>query len=324
MPSQFEVVTAAAWLYFAEQQVDIAVIEVGLGGRLDATNVCDRPLVSVITSISREHWQRLGPTLADIAREKAGILKPGCPAVIGELPEEASIAVQERIVALGCPATWVTAATVCADAPCDGTAWAAYGSFRYPLALQGAVQLSNSAVAIAAIEALRQQGWVISDEAVVQGMAATRWPGRMQWMTWQKRQLLIDGAHNPAGAAGLRQFVDSQQPLPRSVHWVIGMMVNKDHADILGALLRPGDRLALVPVPDHNSADLDKLATIAWQVCPDLSACQPYEQLTLALDAAIATSLPNHLVVLCGSLYLIGHFLAIAEATHRQSSDVTG
>ncbi|GAB1537629.1 hypothetical protein NUACC21_02780 [Scytonema sp. NUACC21] len=87
-PTQFEVVTAAAWLYFAQQQVDVAVIEVGLGGRLDATNVSSHPLVTIITSISRDHWQILGPTIADIAREKAGILKSGCPTVIGYLPAD--------------------------------------------------------------------------------------------------------------------------------------------------------------------------------------------------------------------------------------------
>jgi len=103
-PTQFEVITAAAWLYFAQVQVDIAVIEVGLGGRLDATNVCDRPSVTIITSISREHWQQLGPTVADIAREKAGILKPNCPAVIGQLPPEAETVVRSRIKELGCPA----------------------------------------------------------------------------------------------------------------------------------------------------------------------------------------------------------------------------
>ncbi|NJO52369.1 MAG: bifunctional folylpolyglutamate synthase/dihydrofolate synthase, partial [Leptolyngbyaceae cyanobacterium RM2_2_4] len=99
-PTQFEVITAAAWLYFAQQQVDIAVMEVGLGGRLDATNVCDRPLVSVITSLSREHWQRLGPTLADISREKAGILKPNCPAVIAPLPPEAEPVIKQRLAEL--------------------------------------------------------------------------------------------------------------------------------------------------------------------------------------------------------------------------------
>ena len=105
-PTQFEVITAAAWLYFAQQQVDIAVMEVGLGGRLDATNVCC-PIVTIITSLSLEHWQVLGPTLADIAGEKAGILKPGCPAVVGQLPSEAKAVVERRINELGCPTVWV-------------------------------------------------------------------------------------------------------------------------------------------------------------------------------------------------------------------------
>ena len=102
-PTQFEVITSAAWLYFAQQKVDVAVVEVGLGGRLDATNVCKKPLVTVITSISREHWQQLGPTVADIAGEKAGILKAGCPAVIGQLPPDAEKAVRARIQELRCP-----------------------------------------------------------------------------------------------------------------------------------------------------------------------------------------------------------------------------
>ena len=111
-PTQFEVITAAAWLYFAQQNVDIAVIEVGLGGRLDATNVCDRPLATVITSISREHWQVLGPTLTDIATEKAGILKPNCPAIIAPLPPEAKAVVEARIQQLNCPTVWVKPARV--------------------------------------------------------------------------------------------------------------------------------------------------------------------------------------------------------------------
>ncbi len=106
-PTQFEVITAAAWLYFAQQQVDIAVVEVGLGGRLDATNVCDRPIVSIITSISREHWQQLGSTLVQIATEKAGILKPGCPAVVGQLPPEAQAVVAQKVTELNCPVVWV-------------------------------------------------------------------------------------------------------------------------------------------------------------------------------------------------------------------------
>ena len=101
-PTQFEVITAAAWLYFAQQQVDLAVLEVGLGGRLDATNVCRNPLVTVITSIGRDHCQQLGPTIAHIAREKAGIIKSGCPVVIGALPPEAEAVVRSVALELNC------------------------------------------------------------------------------------------------------------------------------------------------------------------------------------------------------------------------------
>jgi dihydrofolate synthase / folylpolyglutamate synthase len=130
--TQFELLTAAAWLIFAQQTVEIAVIEVGLGGRLDATNVCDRPLVSIITSLSREHWQRLGPTLGHIAFEKAGILKPNCPAVIGQLPAEAKTVVAERIQSLNCPAQWVEPAQWLTDRK---EPWAIAAGIEYPLPL---------------------------------------------------------------------------------------------------------------------------------------------------------------------------------------------
>ena len=171
-PTQFEVVTAIAWLYFAQQQVDIAVMEVGLGGRLDATNVC-HPLVTSITSISREHWQVLGPTLADIAREKAGILKPGCPAVVGQLPSEAKAVVEQRIKELGCPTVWVKPAQQIKEG------WADYEGIKYPLPLQGEIQLSNSAIAIASLQILRSQGWKITKKAIASGMAKTTWQGRL-------------------------------------------------------------------------------------------------------------------------------------------------
>ena len=106
-PTQFEVITAAAWLYFARSQVDLAVMEVGLGGRLDATNVKDDILVSAIVSLSREHWQRLGPTIADIAREKAGVIKSNCPVVVGQLPNAAKEVVATKAKELAAPITWV-------------------------------------------------------------------------------------------------------------------------------------------------------------------------------------------------------------------------
>jgi dihydrofolate synthase/folylpolyglutamate synthase len=137
-------------------------------------------------------------------------------------------------------------------------------------------------------------------------MAKTRWLGRLQWTTWQNRSLLVDGAHNPAAAKVLRQYVDT---LNKSVVWVMGMLSTKDHEDIFKALLRPGDRLHLVPVPDHSSAEPEVLAHLAQNICSQLTQCQTHPDLFIALqkvwDEPIET---ESLVILCGSLYLIGYF----------------
>jgi dihydrofolate synthase / folylpolyglutamate synthase len=313
-PTQFEIVTAAMWLYFAQSQVDIAVIEVGLGGRLDATNVCDHPLATVIVSISLEHWQQLGDTIAKITGEKAGILKPNCPAIIGTLPPDAIEVVAERIAALNCPATWVKPAqkipkprsTPQASLSLDSLPWVESEGIEYPLALLGEMQLTNSAIAIATIQTLRQSGWKISDEAIVMGMANTQWHGRIQWTTWLDRKLLIDGAHNPAAAIALRQYVDT---LNKPISWVMGMLSTKSHLEIFQALLRPGDRLYLVPVPDHSSADPAALADLAQSGC-SLDSIDIYTNLTTGLTAAMTTTV-THQPVLCGSLYLLGYFLKL-------------
>ncbi len=307
-PTQFEVITAAAWLYFARSKVDIAVMEVGLGGRLDATNVCDRPLISIITSLSREHWQRLGPTLADIAWEKAGIIKPNCPVIVAQLPPTAKEVVAARAKDLNAPITWVKPAKEVNIALNNHANWAKYEDLEYPLPLLGEVQLTNSALAIAAIKTLQQQGWAIPELAIQTGMNKTRWSGRLQWTTWKNHPLLIDGAHNPAAAQALRKYIDT---LKRPIIWVIGMLSTKDHQDILQVLLKPQDELHLVPVPDHSSAEPKELATLAKQVCPRLSRCETYDNLFAALDIALESvekSTDDKLVVLCGSLYLIGYF----------------
>ena len=306
-PTQFEVITAAAWLYFARSQVDLAIIEVGLGGRLDATNVTDSSLISIITSLSREHWQRLGPTLADIAGEKAGILKPNCPAIIGQLPSEAKEVVAAKVRELNCPVTWINPAQEIVIPQRDDVNWAKYENIKYPLPLLGKVQLNNSALAIAAIKNLQQQGWDIPELAIQTGMRKTRWLGRLQWSNWQGHPLLIDGAHNTAAAIALREYVNT---LNKPVVWVMGMLSTKDHQDILEVLLKPQDELHLVPVPDHSSAEPEELAAIAFNVCPQLNYCSTYADVFTALKEAylrVQTSETEKIVVLCGSLYLIGH-----------------
>ena len=177
--------------------------------------------------------------------------------------------------------------------------------------LQGKIQLTNSAVAIAALEILQQQGWEISEKAIVEGMAKTKWLGRMQWTTWNNHKLLLDGAHNPAAAKALRNYVDTllaqSNQSQVSVTWVMGMLSTKEHDVIFQNLLRANDRLHLLPVPNHSSADEHELAKMAKSICSGLSAWETHSDLSSALTKAFNQN--DNLVVLCGSLYLVGHFL---------------
>ncbi|MGF1515395.1 MAG: bifunctional folylpolyglutamate synthase/dihydrofolate synthase [Elainellaceae cyanobacterium] len=345
-PTQFELITAAAWLHFAQQAVDIAVVEVGLGGRLDATNVCDRPLATAITSIGRDHWQRLGPTLADIAGEKAGILKPGVPAVVAPVPKEAAAVIAERSREVGCPLIWVSPAAPAPaynlqsgpqNGPKRGQTWAKFlppsndfSPITYPLALLGPHQYANSAVAIALLQLLQRQGWSISTQDMQVGMGKTRWPARLQWTSWQGVPLLIDGAHNAEAARALRQYIDryiEEQTAQRRVSdkatanpaptcWVIGMLSNKDHPEVLSALLRPGDRVCFVPVPGHQTADPENLMRDAQDRCAAsevVTAKDGFLGLDWAVRVAKACPEPPP-VVLCGSIYLIGSMMARSRA----------
>jgi len=326
-PTQFEIITAAAWLHFAQELVDIAIVEVGLGGRLDATNICDRPLATAITSIGRDHWQRLGPTIADIAGEKAGIFKPAVPAVVAPLPTAAAAVVARRSQEVGCPVTWIAPAQPSPEGAGleSSPAWASFvppseqfSPLTYPMGLLGPHQYVNSAVAIALLQILQTQGWDLSLNAIRAGMKQVSWPARLQWMQWRGKPLLLDGAHNVDAAHALRQYLDQQagEKSGSAVCWVIGMLETKDHGGVLTALLRPGDRACFVPVPGHQTADPKDLVSQALAVCPQVSATSATDVFQ-ALDWAITppTSQPQmgDRPVLCGSLYLIGDMLARIE-----------
>jgi dihydrofolate synthase / folylpolyglutamate synthase len=301
-PTKFELLTVAAWLYFAEAAVDIAVVEVGLGGRLDATNAIEQPLVSVITSISREHWQILGETIPEIAFEKAGIMKAGCPVVIGELPPAAVTVMEARAAAVGCSLRQISAALEIEPglAEVDG--------LRYQLPLAGDIQLHNSALAIGAIRALPDE-WSISKESIQKGLAATRWPGRLHLCQWQGREILLDGAHNEESAIALRHYVDRyQQP----VRWVIGMLNTKDHHAVLQALVKPSDRLHLVPVADELTMTPEELAAIFAALNFSAVTVSTFADWQSGLSAALMHGEP---IVMAGSLYLLGDFYREAYPT---------
>ena len=266
--TSFELLTAAALLRFS-RSVDVAVVEVGVGGLRDATNVIERPAVSVITSVALDHSDLLGDTLPAIAREKAGIVKRGCPAVIGPLdpsPTAEIAAWAERVAAS--EVRWVTPAT---PHPAK-RGWAQHAQLDFPLVLPGEFQLSNSAVALEALRVLQNQPSIgCSERAIVEGMRAVRWPGRLEWSDWPtppsdgrreepepepqprgRLPVLLDGAHNPAAASALRAYVDGElgcgarhggAPLV----WVIAISQGKDVAGLLRLLLREGDSAIFVP-----------------------------------------------------------------------------
>jgi dihydrofolate synthase / folylpolyglutamate synthase len=295
--TQFEVFTAAAFIYFAQQKIDIGVIEVGLGGRLDATNVFAQPLVSVITGISYDHQEQLGNTLTEIAREKSGILRPRSPLVCAPLSLEARQAVSEMAENLGVPIA------VAYPARRLGGETAQWEEMTYQLPLPGDVQLQNSATALQVCRLLQTQGWKIADQDLIKGIEQTAWAGRCQWIS---PDLLIDGAHNPQAAEYLRHYLDQYFP-GQPIVWIVGILKSKEAKAILEALIRPADQVFTVPVPHAVSFESEELADLAQNLG---AQSIPYAGWQAALQAAPE----NSIKVLCGSLYLVGDFLSTKTA----------
>ena len=302
----FELVTAAALVAFAEAGLPLVVLEVGLGGRLDATTCHPDRGVIGLASVGLDHREFLGPDLASIAAEKAGVLHPGCVAVSGPQKPEVRAVLEAQAQAAKAELRWVEPLpqNPAGELLIDGE-WS-------PCGLAGAVQASNGAVALAVCQALAEQGWPIDTAAIRAGFAAARWPGRLQQLLWRGHRLLLDGAHNPPAAQALRAELDAHPerhglaPGPR--HWVIGMLANKQGPELLTALLAPGDRASIVPVPGHASWDLETLA----QACPALaSQLQSASSVETALSLAAARSTDP--VVVAGSLYLLGQLLALMQ-----------
>jgi dihydrofolate synthase/folylpolyglutamate synthase len=325
-PSFFEAVTAIAFCYFAEQRVGVAVLEVGLGGRLDATNIVE-PMVSVITDIALDHQDYLGETIAEIAREKSGILRAS--GVLVTLPQhpEANQAIGEAAMEL--EVRGVNAAEYLPGRGlAAGVAGEAQGAplranhyeiavdgkrlaVRSPLA--GEHQQRNIALAIAAAVELRNSnGYNIADAAIEAGIAATLWPGRLEFLA---TDLLLDVAHNPAGAWALRSAI-ANLPEARPRTLLFSCLRDKDlreMAQILFPLFdstggRPGDHIVVVPIDNARAASVEDLLGAARALdVPASAAGSAAEGLALARDLTPA----GGLIVATGSVYLVG---AVREA----------
>jgi dihydrofolate synthase/folylpolyglutamate synthase len=301
-PTRFEVLTAAAYRWFADVAVDVAVVEVGLGGRWDATNVADGD-VAVVTNVSLDHAEILGPTLADIAREKAGIVKPSSRLVLGE--DDASLAPIFRHA--GAADVWERHdAFACEDnQPAHGgrlltlrTPSASYEDVYLPL--HGAHQGENAAAALAAAEAFF--GAALSESVVEEAFGAVRLPGRMEVVARQPL-VILDGAHNPAGAEAAATTLASEFAASRSRVVVIGMLRGRDPAEMLRAL---GDHTGLVVAcspPSPRALPADEVAGAARALGLEAVAAPTVED---AVGRAVSEAQVDDLVLVTGSLYVVG------------------
>lgn len=282
----FECTTAAAFQLFgsAERTIDIAVLEVGLGGRLDATNIVT-PLVCAITTIDLDHQAQLGSTVEAIAREKAGIIKPGVPVVIGSLPPDAETVI--RSVAGGLKAPVIRAGDVAALPPDTRPA------------LAGRHQRDNAVVAIAVIQALAARGFCVDGPAMKRAIETVQWPGRLERFRHGTAEVLLDAAHNPAGARALAVFLNESGW--NDAVLVFGAMADKDAPGMLTALAPWVSRIICTTAATPRAEPGRALAAIAASISDH--AVEVVESPAAALERACAIA-PR--VVVAGSMFLIG------------------
>lgn len=314
-PTFFEIMTAVGYKHFAEQAVDIAVIEVGLGGRLDSTNVL-RPEATVITSIDYDHMKLLGNTLPEIAREKAGIFKKGVPAFIFESETAVERAIAEVAERVGAPLRIVNKDIEYSSRFCvtdelgPHTRVCLYSKTsrleHLPVPLPGEHQASNCGLALAVVDHLKSVGFDCPEEKITAGLAKTRIPGRMQ-LVWDRPRVLVDGAHNPAAMGALMRCVGAHVPYD-SMICVFGCCADKDMGTLLDRMNLGADKVIFTRAQSNSrAADPDELQRLFAERSGKMS--QTAKTLPEALELATRAVSREDLVCVTGSFYLVGETL---------------
>ncbi len=304
-PTFFEYTTAMAFQHFADSEVDIAVLEVGLGGRFDATNVV-MPMACAVTTISLDHQEYLGNTSSSIAFEKAGIIKPGTPVVLGRLEHDARLTIEQVARERQAPVFRLKE-----DFHAEGEGPRRF-SYRglgveydgLTCALEGRHQLDNAACALALIEAAAPQGIGVTAEAVDEGLRRVNWAGRLELVD-SSPTILLDGAHNPAAARALGEFLThyGQSHRPRPAVLVLGMMRDKDHRGFVEPLRNLVDEVVLTQADLPRSATAHELRGLLGDLIPHPHVVPSLgDAMTLARQLAT----PEGLVCVTGSLMLVG------------------
>ena len=301
-PTEFELITALAMVWFARQKCDIVVLEVGMGGELDSTNIIDVPEAAVIAAMGLDHVKELGPTMADIARAKAGIIKEGGRVVsYGGNPEA------DEVIAAVCRARNASlcqpdfSAIVPGDFGLEGQTFSYKGWRGLRIPLVGAYQMNNAAVVLETVEVLRQRGWSVSDEAVRKGLADTRWPARFEVLR-RDPVFIVDGGHNPHGIRATAESLSRLFP-GRKITFVTGVMADKDVEHILGLIVPLADQFFTVRPDNPRAMDAGELAARIEAMGAKATACASVQD---GVDRAIQAEGPHGVACALGSLYMSG------------------
>lgn len=286
----FEQLLAAALNHFDEQLVDLMVLEVGLGGRLDATTAHPYRPVIAMAAIGYDHCEYLGDSLTAIAREKAAVINPGATVISARQDPEVAAVLTDTCQKREASLHWVD------PLPDDWT-----------LGLAGGFQRSNAAVARGALGALADLGWPLEESTMRRGFAMARWTGRLQTMRWRGHRLLVDGAHNQPAAAQLARERLAWTGEERGIHWVLAIQTQKQAEAMLRALIQPNDQIWIVPVPDRPSWEQSALLRInpSWE--KQMQQCTDAETALMQIEQL--GPWPEPWPVIAGSLHLLGDLI---------------
>lgn len=298
--TEFELMTALGMVCFLRSGCDIVVLETGLGGRLDSTNIIPAPEAAVVTNVGLEHTELLGDTAEQIAAEKAGIIKPGCEAVLYGQSQGVRAVVEDVCRRLEVPLT-VTAPPRMLSAGPEGQTFTYLGAGPYHISLLGEYQVSNAAVVLETVNVLRRRGWAISEDALNRGLSQARWPGRME-LARRSPDVLLDGGHNPQCMEALARSLQALYPGKKLI-FLTGVLADKNWTAMMEQLLPLAKEFYTITPDSPRAKSAADLA--AWLESRGGRAV-PCETVRDGLDQALAAAGPQDAVCACGSLYMIG------------------
>ena len=301
VPTYFEQVTAIALIAFSEAKVEFAILETGLGGRLDATTAANAE-IAAITRIDLDHQKYLGGTIEEIAAEKAAIIHPSSRVVIGEQKDEAMKIILDRCRRFGIEPRLAPSGVgnpTGSEGVCSPASSTSSLPVRFPpLGLTGRHQIENASIAVCIAEILREQ-FLISDEDIRKGLENARHPGRLEWIG---QNILLDGAHNIGGARALRAYLD--ETVHRPITMIFGAMEDKNVGEITSILFPIADKLILTRPENSRALTADEIRSSSAGVCPELTFVA--EDVGDAVHIAKKVSEEDSVILVTGSLYLVG------------------